>query len=55
MKTARKPQQYATRKGLCVTADRFRQVVAIIRADYDLTPEIQAEIDALMRRLEKSK
>jgi protein tyrosine phosphatase len=41
-----------TRTGVCVALDRFRQVTAIIRGDYDLTPEINAEIDAVARMLE---
>lgn len=54
-KNPRYAKPRASRTGVCVAADRFRQVVAIIRADYDLSPEIQAEIDALSRRLEKQK
>jgi hypothetical protein len=41
-----------TRSGVCVALARFRQVTAIIRADYDLTTEINAEIDAVARMLE---
>ena len=59
MKLPRKPRttpRYATprktRTGVGVALDRFRQVTAIIRADYDLTPEINAEIDAVARMLE---
>lgn len=44
-----------TRRGLCVEADRFRQVMTILRADYELAPEIQAEMDALALRLESRK
>jgi hypothetical protein len=31
---------------------RFCQVTAILRADYELTPEINAEIDEVARMLE---
>lgn len=43
------------RKGVCPAADRFRQVIAIIRADYELPPGINDEIERIARALEKCK
>lgn len=57
MKTPRKPRnnEKAARNGRSHAAERFRIAVAILRDDYDLTPEILAEIEAIAKKLENEK
>lgn len=43
---------YKHRNGSSQEAERFRLAMAIVQADYDLSPEVQREAKAIAKRLE---